>query len=979
MSLKKLLTVFFLLVAFTASTQFMLEPIHKDTIRLMCQANGGAVQWQLSSDSINWQDIPGAQDSSYIHVVNTLELPVYIRSRIQEEQCDPYFSSTIQLASEIPSYYWSDNDAWNSGMKPQDGELAQIPENRRILLDENTAQLSGLEIRGILEFMHRDLELQSDYVLVQGRLQIGSNEIPFAEQALITLTGSDSEQSIMDMGTRGILVMGGQLELHGTPPQQVWTKIAAHANAGSTQIELIEATDWSVGDQIVLGPTDYYEAANGNSVSQRLTLTNIANNQLQFSEALLAHRWGLLQYAGSNGISLDSNQLISPPIPDTDSTHTPRILDERAVVGHLSRNIVIQAPDDSLWQEQAFGAHIMIMGSNAQARFDGVEIRRGGQRGRIRRYPVHWHMLSYSGPQTLGDAEGQYIRNSVINESRNRGIVIHGTNGLEVRKNVIYHVEGHGIFTEDAVERRNLIDSNLVLHVRNPNLPQNLALKQHEVGQRGASGFWISNPDNTVTNNHAADCGTNGFWLTFPNQPWGESTQVLAEDGFIINPSRLRFGRFSHNTAQSNRLEGIMLDNVEIDSLGNTYPYQYISTTDGRDIQYPFPTLLRFSLSNLSLWKNGSNGIWDRSVWPDNSEIISADNCGRFFAGSGSGGVIERCLVIGTSLNHLMNGTDRPAEADFSAGHANSHPVAFATYHSTFDIQNNLVYHFPALVQTRSGVFSTDDYYIRPVEKGQIRNTNNVIIDCHPGVKLMPPYNYFTLASALWDPHGNWGPDSNYFVYDTPFLTHGKTVTQVAPGVNVSGGVSVPGPFYGFEGFVLHGVGNTAPQNQPFFDLMGIHVRRLDSTFQEIATWTVPEALPEYTFQHMRDFATSPDSYYELSFPEEDSLPTNFQMNVENMLDTNDTQVIAIQFNGNLNPIVLMQAYGSYEVYQQANDLQEVLQSNGARFWQDKVNNLVWIKLRGGVWEFWTNNPDEAVPTEDELLYETCVLRIYEP
>src|SRR5690606_36628295 len=103
-----------------------------------------------------------------------------------------------------------------------------------------------------------------------------------------------------------------------------------------------------------------------------------------------------------------------PPLPDTDSTSTPLVLEERAAVGNLSRNIVIQAPDDALWQNDRFGVHVMIMGAGAVAHVEGVEIRRAGQRGRLGRYPFHWHMLSYSGTQTLGDASGQYFRKSSV-------------------------------------------------------------------------------------------------------------------------------------------------------------------------------------------------------------------------------------------------------------------------------------------------------------------------------------------------------------------------------------------------------------------------------------------------------------------------------------------------------------------------------------------------------------------------------------
>src|SRR5690606_29007194 len=103
---------------------------------------------------------------------------------------------------------------------------------------------------------------------------------------------------------------------------------------------------------------------------------------------------------------------------------------------------------------------IMIMETGASAHVDGVEIRRGGQRGRLGRYPFHWHRLSYDNTQFLGDATGQYLRNSTINESRNRGIVIHATNGVTVENNIIYNVLGHALFTEDAVERDNVITGN---------------------------------------------------------------------------------------------------------------------------------------------------------------------------------------------------------------------------------------------------------------------------------------------------------------------------------------------------------------------------------------------------------------------------------------------------------------------------------------------------------------------------------------
>lgn len=974
------------LTSFSLTAQSSLHAVPLDTLILDAGDNVENIQWQISSDQENWEAIDGGTNSQFKWVLQNV--PSYFRAVVSHQNCDPTYSLVLAVENDMSTYYWTDARAWENGQTPQEGETVTIPADQRIILNTSPPALSGLNINGELLFDDEaDRSLTADWIMIHGKLQIGTVDEPFTKKAMVTLTGTDMSQSIMGMGNRGIMVMGGILDLHGVVPEVIWTKINNHAEKGSQNIELIETVDWKVGDEIVIAPTDYYRAGIGGvSITQETIITASTGNQLVIADGLNAHRWGLLQYATQDGMSLSPSNLLNPPAPDTEEKKTPLVLDERAEVGNLTRNIVIQAPDDDRWQTSGYGVHIMIMGPQSKAYLDGVAINRGGQRNRLGRYPFHWHMLSYSGSQTLEDATGQYIKNSTINGSRNRGIVIHGTNGVLVQNNIVFDVQGHGIFTEDAVERRNTIDGNLVLKIRNP--PFGQALKQHETGEKGSSGFWISNPDNFITNNTAADCGSRGFWLAFTARPWGESSSVVAEDGLLLNPSRLLFGIFDQNTAHSNGREGIMLDEVEIDEDGNFFPFQYVSTTDGRNPHWPFATTRRFTLSNYAVWKNGHNGIWDRAFLPDNYGVVSAENCQRFFAGSGQDGIIERSLVVGTSLNHLMNGTDRPYFnfSNFPDGQSVGTPVAFATYHSAFDIKDNIVMNFPAVENTWSGVFSTDDYYFRPVEKGQIRNTNNLILNSHPGVKLRAFADYFTLASTMWDPHGVWGPVNNYVVYDEPFLTYGKTITQIEPSAAVAGAVSVPGPFYGFLDFVLHGVGDSPPQNQPYMDLMGLHVKRLDDQFNEVAEWNVQPAPNAFaTLQHMRDFSTTPDGIYELSFSWNDPAsfpphPTDFSMAVENMLTEADVQLMSVEFEGALDPTVMLWIYNGYTVpYQQLNSLEEVVDSNGETWWQDKPNNKVWVKLRGGRWAFWTNDPAIDMPSSDELLYHTSILRIFEP
>lgn len=977
--MKKLARYFLVLIACVLIkpiiAQQQLSVALEDKLVLTGDSYRGSIQWQSSNDGENWSDYRGG-DSNGLEVLIGQQL-TYYRAEVTEPACQPHYSEIIEVASTTTTKLWSAASTWGEVGKPQAGDEVTIPVGDYIILDETPPNLGGLTIAGSLAFARQDLELTSEWIVVNGTLRIGTTENPFSNKAIITLNDQDPEFEAMNMGTRGIMVMTGSLELHGAVPEVVWTKINAHADADATTLSLVEEVNWKVGDEIVIAPTDYYEAGFGTSVTQRVALTQVDQTSLSIADGLNAHRWGLLQYPTSTGLSLSPDDLAIPPLEDTDSTTTPLVLDERAEVGNMTRNIVIQAPDDELWA-QGFGVHTMIM-PNATAHVEGVEFKRAGQRARLRRYPFHWHMLSYEGTETLSDATGQYFRNNTINSSANRGIVIHGTNGVLVQDNIIYDTRGHGIFTEDAVERRNIIDGNLILHVRNPAYADGLML--HEVangGASGSSGVWLTNPDNIVINNTTADCQNFGFWLAFPPRPFGFSSEVLHEDGQLLRPNRLEFGTFDNNTTHSNKSDGLHLDNPQSNDEGNTFPLQYWSSTDGRtDIHTDsFENLRRFALSRIKTWKNLDNGSWDRGVWTDMYEFVSADNCGRFFAGSGSNGVIERSLIVGTSLNSMMNGTGRPDIADFQF-FASSAPTAFATYHSAFSMRNNIVVNFQVTEYDRAGVFATDDYYFRPVDKGQVRNYDNLLIASDPGVKIKAENSYFTLASALWDPYGHWGPEENYLVYDDPFLTYGKEITIPNLGAEVVGGVSVPGPFYGFLSFVLHGSGPTPPQNYNFEDFMAIHVDRYDPTdlANPVGTWSVTTSQPQWALNHMRDFATSPDGIYELSFPDETIDPTDFHMEVESMIEATDLQVVGIQFDGTIDPVVYLQQVSNvnnYHVYQMMNSLEEVMNSDGETWWQDKANNRIWVKIKGGRW---VATAEEEGQFEEET-NETMNLRI---
>ncbi len=867
---------------------------------------------------------------------------------------------------------WSNPTSWASNIVPVNGDDVLIPVGQQIHLDVDTANLAGLTINGALIFLEQDLTLSSDMITVNGSLQIGNESQPFTNKAIINLTGSNNNGNPLSRG----LIITGTLELHGQTPSSTWNKISQHIQIGDQQIQILDATNWSVGDNIVIAPTDFY----GVSESEMYQIAAVNGNQLSLTTAVTDFHWGLLQYATNSGMSLIDTD---PVIPPANEGFTPVQLDERAEVANLTRNIVIQGVNDSLWQNEGFGAHVMVMDLNATVHIDGVEFNRVGQAGILARYPMHWHRLSYDelGAE-IADVNNQYLRNSSIHDSANRCITIHATNGVLLQNNTCFDVLGHAIFLEDAVERRNVISGNLVLKVRFPTVEN--ALKLHDLNVQnglvtGSSGLWASNPDNTIINNTFADAQGFGMWLAFPASPVGPSSNVP------VLPFRMAFGNFDGNTVHSNGLRGVMFDNSEVDDLGNVAALQYASTTaDGEAV---WDNLQRFTITGWSLWKNATGNFWDRVVWPTFQEFISADSSGKYFSGSGSEGLITRTLFVGSSLN---NSSPRPSPWV-------GPPTALATYHSEFSSNENIMINFPFVEGKTSGAFATDDYYLRAVEKGHIRNLNNVLINTHAGYRsdaavdediafnFAQGFSYYVFASALWDPQGFWGTAGNWSVYDRPFLTHNANCTVIPPASQNA--TSCDGQYFGIDRFILDQV------NQPYDDLMAINVTRYeDNDINSIVEqWSVTGAQPGWALGHMRHFATRNNGKYLLDFPGT-SLPVDVAISIENMHDASSAFLLGIRYSGNENAQVFSSTYdyvhyitdghaaaGSWankHDYTELANRQLVIDSTGETYWQDTVNNIVWVKVSyANLVQINAFDPEDIY--SEEVLYNDFHLRIW--
>src|SRR5205814_2346708 len=314
-------------------------------------------------------------------------------------------------------------------------------------------------------------------------------------------------------------------------------------------------------------------------------------------------------------------------------------VDERGEVGMLSRNIVVQASPDA--DKTLFGGHIMAM-VGSKMFVEGVELNRMGQNMHLARYPIHWHLI--------GDAQGQYIRNSAIHNTYSRCVTVHGTNYLSINNNVTYDNIGHCFFLEDGVEHDNQFVHNLGIltkcHPDAPCVATNLAAAGERRPAAGngqnakdvllpsdntASTFWITNPDNIYRENVSAGSDSTGFWFALPEHPTGkfEGTEISKATW----PRRTKVREFKGNTAHSN-FDGFMGDRAPRAD-GHFAVGGYIALVNPADAN---SAQVESVVEDFTSYKNRNSGIWARGELRLYKNLKMADNGIGFTQASGNFG-----------------------------------------------------------------------------------------------------------------------------------------------------------------------------------------------------------------------------------------------------------------------------------------------------------------------------------------------------
>ncbi len=479
---------------------------------------------------------------------------------------------------------WGQASSWNLNRVPTATDDVVIPANAEVSIGSGTPNITvnSITVEGKLTVNNSlaSLNLRTKYMMIMGASAAftwGTEQNPFNGKGTLTLLGQNSTEFIPGTTSfsKGIMVMGGGLlEIHGKY-QRSWSRLGVTANATATTLTLaadLSITGWAIGDSIVVASTDYdnnhaekFEITNINTTTKLVTIDNPLNWK---------HFGQKLSYQNS-----------------------AKQFDQRAEVGLITRNITIQG-EFIAGTPLGYGGYIMSM-DMSNTRLSNVNLLNMGQNGNKGSYPMHWHLA--------GAKTNNFIKNSVIRNSFNRGVVLHSTDNVEVDSNVLYQHRGHGYMLEDGDEENNFFRNNLGLGTL---APRNAGLAV-EASEMEPATYWITNPNNTFNGNVAAGSINTGFWI-IPVSTVLRNTDLRKAAGY--SPRAFKLKSFVNNVGHSCRLRNLALEGNMTFSVVNGKVVKSEALFDPR---YPETDVsgvtLKHVFTNFTSYKGAQNGVWTRA------------------------------------------------------------------------------------------------------------------------------------------------------------------------------------------------------------------------------------------------------------------------------------------------------------------------------------------------------------------------------
>jgi len=476
---------------------------------------------------------------------------------------------------------WSDAATWENQRPPQAGDIVQVRPGHTVVYDVTPEQctfaLRMIHVGGTLTF-RRDISTRLDVGLVKiqpgdvcgedgfvchvepdlaavekkdsskpmpelplpadvrpAALLIGEPDRPIEPQATATIRlvyfeGADKES------TPAIVCCGGRWEVHGTPMNRTWLKLASPMKPGDTVATLDEPVGgWRAGDRVIVTTSrqQEYEGKVPYSGTEERIIAKIDGAQITLTEPV--------KYEHVSSIA------------------------GRCEVANLSRNVVIESADPA-----GVRGHTMYH-RRSSGSISYAEFRHLGKKGVLGKYPIHLHLLRD------GMRSGGGVIGASIWDSQNRFMAIHGTDFLLVRDCVGYKSVGHGFFLEDGTEQYNVLDRNLAVQaLQGKRLPNQVLTFDANDG----AGFWWANGRNTLTRNVSCENHKYGFRFEIARARGKDPVfSVRQPDGSFADRDvrTIPFLRFEDNESHSEGLYSFFLGDDPAGSVTSDAEHPFIA------------------------------------------------------------------------------------------------------------------------------------------------------------------------------------------------------------------------------------------------------------------------------------------------------------------------------------------------------------------------------------------------------------------
>lgn len=546
----------------------------------------------------------------------------------------------------------AESGPWSAvfGETSADDDLT-IPAGISVSLDDCDVEFASLTVQGSFTVDNAATtnncslaEIRAQTIMAMGpeaRITFGSQTSPFEGKLEVTLTGSVNGRKVGMAEQRSFMVMmGAEFEAFGASAlKDTWTSLEGTVLAGARRISVAEDTGWEVGDHIVIASSNI----DPREAEDRI-ITEISDDgrTLTLDRVLQYDHFGKMQSFGG------------------------RTIDTRAEIGLLSHNIVIQGDEGSEIDE--IGGHIMIMNRDAerpespvndlyrpdydgkisQARIEGVELRRMGQKGRPGRYSFHWHLIS--------DGSGQYVRNSSMHHGFQRAVNVHGTDDTLVENNVAYDIFNHMFIpSEEGDEVRNVFRGNLGILSRAVLDPEDFAFPDEDrvspvsaQSEHRASVFWARNVFNKIENNRAAGAwnghgyfldpdGANRFHQRLAYEAANDTelcdfTGNMSHSNFRGLVAPAHYGPAARGFGVFMRRDGYRYERGARNDDGTRQPDSFTNCT----------------FTDTAVYKSQLGGIWVENHTTIDGAIVTDSHTGIF-----SGQIVRDVVVVGQTENNL--------------------------------------------------------------------------------------------------------------------------------------------------------------------------------------------------------------------------------------------------------------------------------------------------------------------------------------